>query len=114
MQDRAATSYDFKEEGSMPAMFPRLQGSRTVGADDLLPRRMRGLHFDVDEFARAEPFAFRELQRFCALCESYRECERELADEFADPGWQNWRDYCPNATTLSVLSTLQVCASDRS
>ena len=97
----------------MPTMFARPQDVRTGGADDLLPRRMLGLHFDVDEFSRTEPLAFGKLRELCALCESRRECERDLADEFADPGWQKWRDYCPNATTLCVLSTLQIATSVR-
>jgi len=29
--------------------------------------------------------------------------------EVLDPAWQEWRDYCPNATTLSALGALQMC-----
>lgn len=74
---------------------------------DLLARRMTGLHLDPEEFSRAEPTLFREFQRLCIACESKGRCARDLADEFADPAWQDWRDYCPNASMLSMLSTLR-------
>jgi hypothetical protein len=77
----------------------------------LLARRMRGLHLDPERFASSEESAFAELARLCARCESGGHCGRGLDDEFADLGWQAWRDYCPNATTLSVLTALQGCES---
>lgn len=75
----------------------------------LLVRRMHALHLDPDRFAGGEDSAFGELKRLCARCESRGQCERELDDEFADPGWQAWRDYCPNSTTLSMLTALHGC-----
>jgi hypothetical protein len=76
---------------------------------DLLVRRMRALHLDPDRFAASDNSAFAELSRLCERCDSRGQCERELEDEFADPGWQAWRDYCPNSTTLSVLTALHGC-----
>jgi hypothetical protein len=78
---------------------------------DLLRRRMAALHLEPGELARCEPITFRELQRRCTTCDSRGRCALDLADEFAGPTWQAWRDYCPNATTLSMLSTLQCCPS---
>jgi hypothetical protein len=77
-----------------------------------LRRRMAALRVDPDELARSEPAAFQELQRLCATCDSRGRCALDLADESTDPAWQAWRDYCPNATTLSVRSALQGCQSD--
>jgi hypothetical protein len=79
---------------------------------DLLVRRMRALHIDPDQPA-SEVFAFGELTRVCRQCRTRAQCERELDDEFADPGWQAWRDYCPNATALSMLTALHGCETLR-
>jgi hypothetical protein len=76
---------------------------------ELLLLRMRGLHIDPDDFAHAERLAFHEVQNLCAKCDRTSQCAQDLGDEFADPAWQEWRDYCPNATTLSILSALQSC-----
>ena len=87
-----------------------------LGADpdpiDLLSSRMRVLNLEPNEFGGADLWGFRELQRLCTRCETRVKCARGLADEFADPGWQDWRDYCPNATTLSILSTLRGAGSE--
>lgn len=42
----------------------------------------------------------------CARCAARGKCMRDLDDEFADPAWGDWRNYCPNATSLSFLRTL--------
>ena len=79
---------------------------------EFLRERMDALHLEPQEFARREPAKFCELVTLCTTCESQERCALDLADEFVDPGWQNWRNYCPNATTLSVLSTLQLCSCE--
>lgn len=91
-------------------------GFRTAGSvvidDLLLCRRMRALRLDPDELYCSEPRAFGMLRRLCATCPVPGRCARDLADEFADPAWQDWRNYCPNATTLSILSALRGCGLD--
>jgi hypothetical protein len=77
----------------------------------LLFRRITMLRIDRDELARDDPLLFCELQGRCTLCQSRGHCARDLAHEFDDPAWQDWRDYCPNSTTLSFLGTLQDCSS---
>src|ERR1700687_1012398 len=72
----------------------------------LLERRMEALSLNPDEIAHTERLTVRELQRRCVKCEKRDRCALDLADEFADPGWQCWRDYCPNAARLTMLSTL--------
>ena len=76
----------------------------------LLERRMEALLLNPDEVAHIEPLSVRELQHRCVKCEKRGQCALDLADEFADPGWQCWRDYCPNAATLTTLSTFQRCS----
>ena len=76
----------------------------------LLERRMEALSLNPDEVAHIEPLTIRELQHRCVKCEKRGQCALDLADEFADPGWQSWRNYCPNAATLSMLSTFQSCS----
>ena len=77
----------------------------------LLERRMEALSLNPDEVAHIEPLTVRELQHRCVRCERRGQCALDLADKFADPGWQYWRDYCPNAKTLSMLSTFQSCST---
>ena len=78
-------------------------------SSDLLKRRMRALHLDPDDLVHAPGRVARVEMGLCARCEARGRCRRDLDDEFADPGWGDWRNYCPNATTLSILSTLHEC-----
>ena len=102
---------------------PRMQansnrsGRETVGAGDgsrepdrsplgvpaydvsLLFRRLAVLQIDQDELAIDDPLLFRELQGLCTLCR-----------EGDEPGRQDWREYCPNATTLNALGAVQNCS----
>jgi uncharacterized protein DUF6455 len=76
----------------------------------LLQRRMEALSLDLDDVTRTEPLVLQKLQHRCIKCERRGQCALELADKSADPASENWRDYCPNAATLSMLSTLQSCS----
>jgi len=98
----------FSREDTPSAERP-MDAARPQERVGLLVRRMQALHLDPDRFAVGEDCAFAELKRLCARCDNRGQCERELDDEFADPGWQVWRDYCPNATTLSMLTALHGC-----
>jgi hypothetical protein len=75
----------------------------------LLTRRMELLQLKPNELARTEPQLFQELQAMCLLCEHPQTCAHALRDDSVDPAWQEWRDYCPNSTRLTMLSTLQLC-----
>jgi len=76
----------------------------------LMERRMEALSLNRDEVEHIEPLTVLELQRRCVKCKKPGRCALDLADEFADPGWQCWRDYCPNAAALTMLSTFQSCS----
>ena len=70
---------------------------------DLLSRRMAVLDLDPNEVSRVEPRAYQDLQRVCSMCECHRRCARDFA---CDPTIPAWKDYCPNAGTLTALNTL--------
>jgi hypothetical protein len=67
---------------------------------DLLSRRIEALKLDADEIARLHPPVANDLKKLCWMCASKRRCERDLA---TDPDNPIWREYCPNATTLTAL-----------
>jgi hypothetical protein len=113
-EDWATRAFDLAGPKQNTADEPRCALARSDGPDpvDLLSGRMRVLHLEPDEFGSAEVWGFRELQRLCTRCEARAKCADGLADEFSDTGWQDWRDYCPNATTLSILSALRGAGSE--
>lgn len=86
--------------------------SHGPGGASLLRRRLAALHLDQDELARSEPALLRDLQRLCTICESRGRCARDFAQHATDPDRQDWRDYCPNAATLKMLSRLKSCSDD--
>ena len=93
----------------VPEAQLRWVSSRGPDPISLLERRMEALSLNPDEVTHMEPLMVRELQHRCAMCEKRGQCALDLAEEAADPGWQYWRDYCPNAATLMTLSALQAC-----
>jgi hypothetical protein len=72
----------------------------------LLERRMEALSLDPAEVAHLEPLTVRQLQHRCVKCVKREQCALDLADKFSDPDWQLWRDYCPNAAALLMLSNV--------
>ena len=74
--------------------------SRGPESADLLCRRMEVLGLDHDEVARVERATFQDLQRVCSMCDCKKRCARDLARDAAD---SVWKDYCPNARTLTAL-----------
>jgi hypothetical protein len=85
----------------MPASEIRRLASLGPESAELLSRRMAALDFDRKKVAQTHPQTFRDLQRVCTLCESHRQCARDLSRDSGDPGWE---DYCPNAATLRALN----------
>jgi hypothetical protein len=85
----------------MPASEIRRLANLGPESAELLSRRMAALQLDRKEVAQTHPQTFRDLQRVCTLCESHRQCARDLSRDSGDPGWE---DYCPNAATLRALN----------
>jgi len=77
--------------------------SRGPESADLLLQRMEVLDLDENEVARTERATFQDLQRVCSMCDCKKRCARDLARDPADPVW---KDYCPNAQTLTALNAL--------
>jgi len=102
------------DQDPMPAAELLSISSQGLYGSNLLERRMAALHLDPKELAGSEPELFRDLQRLCTSCRSPMRCAQELAQEFArnpsEPASNEWRDYCPDGTTLNMLSTLQSCS----
>jgi len=100
-----ANDVEYLTNGAWSAA-PDPQGTTGAGPDQakLLERRMMALDLDPYELGLSEAALARLLQRRCGLCGSRDRCIHDLEQEPADPVW---REYCPNATTLTTLSTLQ-------
>jgi len=90
-----------------------ISGQGLYGSN-LLERRMAALKLDPEELAQYEPRLVHVLQKICASCQTPMRCARDLAQELArdpaEPASSEWRDYCPNATTLNMLSVLKACS----
>jgi hypothetical protein len=107
------SDYELKRRAhylGIPIAQLRWVSSYRLDPISLLERRMEALLLNPDEVAHIEPLTVRKLQHRCVMCAKREQCALDLADKFADPGWQLWRDYCPNAATLTTLSTLQGCS----
>ena len=72
-------------------------------AANLLAHRMAALNIDMKQITAVVPRTFQDLQRICTMCESHRQCARDLG---RDPADQAWEDYCPNAAMLKMLTAL--------
>jgi hypothetical protein len=91
-----------EDVGVSPSELLRLAKSNADAAD-LLLGRMAALDLDRDEVLQTVPRTLQDLQRVCSLCTSRRRCARDLARRPIDPEWKN---YCPNAGTLTALDTM--------
>ena len=80
---------------------------------ELLRDRMAVLHLDAAALAQSDSAMLRDMQRICALCGVRDRCARDLAEQGRDPAWQDWQDYCPNATMLSALAALRAPLDSR-
>ncbi len=76
----------------------------------LLLRCMDLLEVDRSDLERDDPLLFRELQGVCALCRRKQECWQDLAHEFEDGGWNQWRLYCPNSARLAQIGARHTAA----
>lgn len=62
--------------------------------------RLRTLGLDAETISATEPHVLRDLQRTCSMCISKGRCNHDLAsDEHA----AEWREYCPNVSTLDAM-----------
>jgi hypothetical protein len=69
-------------------------------AADELPRLLEALGLSARDLARVEPIVGANLERICALCESKRECNRDLA---SGASAKHYQEYCLNASRIAQL-----------
>jgi hypothetical protein len=67
----------------------------------MLSRRLQALALDPLEIERSQRGVSNDLKKLCSLCASKGRCDFDL-DTF--PSHTGWREYCPNAMTLTALA----------
>ena len=73
---------------------------RRAPTADELPRLLEALGISARDLARVEPIVVHHLERVCALCESKRECDRDLA---SGASAEHYQEYCLNAPRIAQL-----------
>lgn len=71
------------------------------GPSELMPERLRQLGVDPGYVEHAQTAIYRDLERVCASCTSWRRCSRDLANGNVHAGME---DYCLNAPTIDALA----------
>ena len=67
---------------------------------DQMPRLLEALGISALDVARVEPMVVHDMERVCALCESKRECNRDLA---SGASAEHYQEYCLNAPKIAQL-----------
>jgi len=98
--DRNELKHISRDIGASTEELRALAGKWPESAD-LLTRRMAALQLDPLATARSQPAVSNDLKKLCSLCVSKGRCEHDLAEGAIN---SDWREYCPNATTLTALS----------
>jgi hypothetical protein len=75
-------------------------GIRGPHAADQMPRLLEALGISAQDVARVEPMVVQDMERVCALCESKRECDRDLA---SGASAEHYQKYCLNAPRIAQL-----------
>lgn len=70
------------------------------GPIELMPARLRALGIDPGFVKYARTATYRDLERVCATCKSWRRCASDLAKGDAQAGMDS---YCLNAPTIDSL-----------
>jgi hypothetical protein len=71
-----------------------------AGPEVMLPQRLELLGIDPSYLATETPNAYRELQRTCLLCRSWRQCARDLAAHDTQSGMDH---YCLNSAAIDEM-----------
>jgi len=65
-----------------------------------LPKLLLALGVDPKKLASNDPDTMRDLQRLCITCGDKSQCRHDLA---AGTAAEHYRDYCPNAISITAL-----------
>ena len=76
-----------------------------AGPSELMPKRLQALGLDPTYFRYARTAAYRDMERVCGTCKSWRRCARDLAKGDVQAGMQG---YCLNAPTIDALTIDQM------
>ena len=99
-------------ENQAPSVVERIANDLQLSPADLeelvrraptaneLPRLLEALGISARDLARVEPMVGANLERVCALCESKRECDRDLA---SGASAEHYQEYCLNAPRIAQL-----------
>ena len=66
-----------------------------------MPKRLKALGLDPAFFKCARTATYRDMERVCGTCKSWRRCARDLAKGDVQAGMQG---YCLNAPTIDALT----------
>ena len=69
-----------------------------------MPQRLKLLGLDPVYIRHALPTPYRDMERVCSHCRSWRRCARDLTNEDVQPGMDS---YCLNAATIDALTVDQ-------
>ena len=86
--------------GLSPATLRSL-GCSHPGPSELMPRRLQELGLDPAYLKIDRTATYRELERVCTLCKSWRRCAGDLANDDVQAGMGS---YCLNAFTIDSLT----------
>lgn len=75
--------------------------SKGPNSAELLNKMLDALGVDRENKHLKDPRLMRDLQRLCFACEHRTRCAHELA---ADTAKEHYREFCPNAYTLDILT----------
>src|SRR5262249_21637936 len=98
------------QEGGVSASDLRSLPRTHDGPEKLMPQRLQQLGIDPAFVAQSGLLLYRDLERVCARCSSYRRCATDLASGDVQAGMQA---YCPNASTMDALLVERAVAPPR-
>jgi hypothetical protein len=77
------------------------RGCNHPGPTELMPQRLKLLGLDPDYIRHALPAPYRDFERVCSHCRSWRRCARDMTNEDVQSGMDS---YCLNAATIDALT----------
>src|SRR6516165_4584301 len=112
MQLKSSEDFPMTFENQAPSVVERIANDLQLSPTDLeelvrraptaneLPRLLEALGISARDLARVEPMVGANLERVCALCESKRECDRDLT---SGASAEHYQEYCLNAPRIAQL-----------
>lgn len=89
-----------RDVGVTPYDLHRLSKLGTDAANLLYDRlAIEGL--DAQQIENHHPKVMKDLQRTCSYCSDKRRCEQGMKN--TEKSGEDWKSYCPNATTIDYL-----------